>query len=113
MQANGTLEQLREQYCQAKQALGQAGEATRQARAALDTLLQGKLLREWRAQRDTLQREAYLLGRIAQLEEQRNRLEDGQPCPLCGSLEHPYAAGNVPTPDATERQIAELDRLIA
>ena len=113
LQANSTLKQLRGQYLQSKQALGQAGEDTKQAREALDKLLQGKLLREWRAQRDGLQREAYLLGRIAQLEDQRKRLEDGQPCPLCGATEHPYAEGNVPTPDAAERQIAELDKLLA
>lgn len=113
LQANSTLKQLRAQYLQAKQALGQAGEDTKQAREALDKLLHGKLQREWRAQRDGLQREAYLLGRIAQLEDQRKRLEDGQPCPLCGAIEHPYAEGNVPTPDAAERQIAELDKLLA
>src|SRR5690606_38441485 len=33
--------------------------------------------------------------------------------PLCGATDHPYARGNVPTPDAAERRIAELDRLIA
>jgi exonuclease SbcC len=37
-----------------------------------------------------------LLGRIRDLEEERKRLEDGTPCPLCGSFDHPYARGNIP-----------------
>lgn len=37
------------------------------------------------------------LARIVQsLEEHRMQLKDGEPCPLCGSTEHPFARGNVP-----------------
>ena len=35
--------------------------------------------------------EADFAKRVLSLEEQRARLEAGQPCPLCGSPEHPYA----------------------
>jgi DNA repair protein SbcC/Rad50 len=37
-----------------------------------------------------------LLERIRDLNEDRKRLEDGKPCPLCGAVDHPYAIGNVP-----------------
>ncbi|MGX9728359.1 MAG: AAA family ATPase [Candidatus Electronema sp. VV] len=41
--------------------------------------------------------EADFAKRVLSLEEQRARLEAGQPCPLCGSPEHPYAqAGGLP-----------------
>ncbi len=30
------------------------------------------------------------------LEDRRAQLEDGKACPLCGSKEHPFAAGNIP-----------------
>jgi exonuclease SbcC len=50
-----------------------------------------------------------LAGRVRDLEAERKRLEDGKACPLCGSLEHPYAAGNVPAVDDLEK---ELDRLV-
>jgi exonuclease SbcC len=40
-----------------------------------------------------------LVQRIEDLEEARERLRDGEPCPLCGSTAHPYAAGNIPQAD--------------
>ncbi|GAB1410655.1 AAA family ATPase [Desulfovibrionales bacterium] len=78
----------------------------------LNALLAGRLVREYRARKETLLREMVLLRRIAELEEHRSRLEDGHPCPLCGALDHPYAHGNVPMPDALEEEIAALATLI-
>ena len=46
-----------------------------------------------------------LLSRIRNLEEERKRLEDGQPCPLCGATEHPYAKGNVPILTEAEAEL--------
>ncbi len=53
------------------------------------------------------------LARIQSLEEHRSALVDGQPCPLCGALEHPLAFENLPTPDENERAIREKERILS
>jgi len=45
---------------------------------------------------DFLEKNLRLLTQIQSLEEERNKLQDHAPCPLCGSTHHPYTDGNVP-----------------
>ncbi len=78
----------------------------------LRQLLNGRHLPEYRKDKEHLLREAALLQKIADLEDLRGHLEDGRPCPLCGSSEHPYAKGKVPVISETEIRIQELDRFI-
>ena len=52
-----------------------------------------------------LETQVALLSRIRNLEEERKRLEDGQPCPLCGATEHPYAKGNLPILNEAEADL--------
>ncbi|MDD3536089.1 MAG: AAA family ATPase [Candidatus Cloacimonetes bacterium] len=80
---------------------------------ALGALLGERLLREYRAEKDNLQIELIYLRQIANLEEERKRLIDGKPCPLCGAGEHPYAQGNIPAPNATEQRIADISKIIS
>lgn len=42
------------------------------------------------------------LARIKSLEDARNMLADGTPCPLCGSTAHPWCTGVAPEPDDAE-----------
>ncbi|TEA79505.1 AAA family ATPase [Allopusillimonas ginsengisoli] len=54
-----------------------------------------------------LQTQLDLLLRIASLEDARQHLHDGEPCPLCGAREHPYADRIAPLPDETRQQLAQ------
>ncbi len=78
----------------------------------LNKLLGGKLLREYRSEKENLLREMAYIKKIMELEDHRARLEDGKPCPLCGSADHPFAMGNVPLPDEVEQKIELLTRII-
>ncbi len=53
--------------------------------------------------------------KIVALEEERSRLRDGEACPLCGALEHPYAHGIAAQPDDTRQRLqavrAELEQV--
>ncbi|HKM05461.1 MAG TPA: AAA family ATPase, partial [Sphaerochaeta sp.] len=95
-----------------KEKLGKAQQALQGKKEELSRLLGKKLLREYRSEKDNILREREYLARIAALEEHRNHLIDGKACPLCGSLEHPFAIGNVPTSDETEKKIAVLTQII-
>lgn len=80
---------------------------------ALKSLLGDRLLREYRTEKDNLLQKMAFVKQIAELENYRAKLEDGVSCPLCGAEDHPYARGNVPVSDETERRIAELTQLIS
>lgn len=45
---------------------------------------------------------------IQSLEEHRSHLKDGEACPLCGALEHPYALGNTPQIGEKEQELQTL-----
>lgn len=58
-----------------------------------------------------------MAARVASLAEQRAELHDGLPCPLCGAVHHPYAAGILPREDEARNSLravqAELARVRA
>ncbi len=74
-------------------------------------LLDGKLLREYRTEQTTLLKEQEYLHRILSLEEERKKLEDDKPCPLCGSNHHPYAKGNIPEKSKIDLRLEKLETL--
>ena len=51
---------------------------------------------EHKKELEYLQKEQFLVQTIVTYEDERKKLTDNQECPLCGSLEHPFAIGNIP-----------------
>jgi len=66
--------------------------------------------------RQDKQAQLYLLQKVATLESHISDLKDGHPCPLCGSLEHPYGASHPHLVSDTEadqiqQYITDLDAI--
>ncbi|MGR8935999.1 MAG: SbcC/MukB-like Walker B domain-containing protein, partial [Gammaproteobacteria bacterium] len=71
--------------------------------SALAQQLQSQSAGQAALERETqlLETQLTLLKKIHSFEEARHQLKDGEPCPLCGAEQHPFAAGNIPVPDDT------------
>lgn len=81
-----------------------------QAREQLGHYLAGESIDALNQQVDDAREKLHLRRLIASMETHRAELESGQPCPLCGSLEHPYVAHEVPTVDTYAQQVQALQQ---
>lgn len=79
----------------------------------IEQLLEGKKLTDYRERLQFKLREQVLLAKITSLEEERAHLISGEPCPLCGSLEHPWSSGSVIESSELDREIDKLQQLIS
>ena len=96
----------------ARENSARADVARKKTETALAAHLQGRLLREYRAEKENILRELAYHQRIADLEQQRAHLHDGEPCPLCGATEHPYASELPAQPDDLTARLEALDTYI-
>ena len=106
--ARASLEEARLRRGIRRRELSEAAGLLEKGREDLAALLAGRLLREYRGDREHLREQQIHLNRIAALEEHRGSLEDGRPCPLCGALHHPFAEDS-PAP-AAEDTISKINK---
>ena len=79
----------------------------------LASLLKGETEISLSSRLDALKEQRHYRQLIQKLEDHRKELKDGEPCPLCGALDHPYALGNVPLVDEVQKQIDSLAGLLS
>ena len=107
--ARASLEGARLQSGIRRRELSEAAGLLDRGRENLAALLAGRLLREYRGDREHLREQQIHLNRIAALEEHRGYLEEGRPCPLCGALHHPFVEDS-PAP-ASEDVISAISKI--
>ncbi len=99
-------------YSRHKEKLGFIQTEVLEIQNRVKKLLKGCLLREYQTRHDNFLREMAYLNKIEHLENERAKLTDNRACPLCGSLDHPFAMGNIPKIDPIQKKIDKLSRLI-
>lgn len=111
-EATKKMESITQQCTLGKQEQKEVTEKLQREKHILRELLEAKLLREYRNEKEALLREMAYIKKIEELESLRKKLEDGKACPLCGSTEHPFAEGNVPISDEIDHKISSLNTRI-
>ncbi|MFA6892319.1 MAG: SbcC/MukB-like Walker B domain-containing protein, partial [Sphaerochaetaceae bacterium] len=99
-----------------------AGQKERELRAIVDEqnnlerekqdLLKGYTLSKLYAMKTDLEKGKAAYQLVMSMEERREQLQEGKPCPLCGSTTHPYAS-HLPPPVANDESIAAFEDRIA
>lgn len=110
MQAH--LDDLEKQRKAATQRMQDAEHFLNDLQAQKFVLLGGKSEDTWRVERMDLQRQHLESVNLKKLQDFRYLLKNGEPCPLCGSIEHPLNHANVPDEDALLRRCREIDELL-
>ncbi|MCF8383815.1 MAG: AAA family ATPase [Chlorobium sp.] len=103
------LASFRERSVSVRQALGSAEAELKRSALELERITQ--LQRKEEELVEGLQREAELQGKIRALEEERGMLQEGRPCPLCGSTHHPFAGEEPPAREMAADDALRLARL--
>ncbi|MCK5808444.1 hypothetical protein KAH37_05630, partial [bacterium] len=107
-----TREKRAEEYKKADQRLKVLEDAVALLEKQRKELLNGKELREYRTQYEHLVEKQLLQKKITDLKDERDRLQDGEQCPLCGSTEHPYSKGVSVGLDAVKEEIKQVKKTI-
>ena len=93
----------------------------KQVTGQIETLLKENSLQELKTTLSFLEEKKFLLAQISALEEQRKTLREGEECPLCGSIHHPFMQKDTKIPSGNsdidinikqlKHQIEEIEKL--
>jgi DNA repair protein SbcC/Rad50 len=107
------LKQSEKEYGDLQKKQGSIKKECEELKKQLKTLLNGETVASYRKIKEGLIREVSLIKKIEDYESERKKLQSGNPCPLCGSKEHPFAIGNIPQKDEKETEIDRLEKIIS
>jgi exonuclease SbcC len=111
-----TLEREQESLQRDQQVAGKqldaVADALKRTETTLQELLSRKTIAELRKELGELQRQREQALLVASFEDHRARLHQGEACPLCGALEHPFATDGVAPTSELEAKINEAEGLI-
>lgn len=101
-----------ERHEQAKRRLEQVHADETSLRKDIECVLDGQTIGHINQEIADLNDKRVLLSTIRSLTEHRAHLVDGQSCPLCGALEHPWASDLPPEDDDTDSRLKVLSRQV-
>ena len=78
-----------------------------------ESLLAGETVQDIEKRRDELVSEIAAMRAVKGYEEQRRQLVEGQACPLCGSIHHPYVLGTVPSDNEKKEELKTTEKTLA
>ncbi|MDA3899184.1 MAG: AAA family ATPase [Spirochaetes bacterium] len=78
----------------------------------LEQKLKDKSVNDYRHELDSLREQSYKRSAIADYEKDRSKLVPGDPCPLCGSTEHPFVNVHIPPASEFESQIKAIEVIL-
>lgn len=106
------IENASEKYVSIQKKHNEVIEKLRKIKSETEGLTGGLSYEELLKRKDSLILKIAGLKQIADYDAARAQLVDGSPCPLCGSVHHPYAEGNVPQITEEENELRKLQEII-
>ncbi|MBN2434913.1 MAG: AAA family ATPase [Spirochaetes bacterium] len=80
--------------------------------ADMDSILGRRQIDDYRTELEKLKEEKYRRSAVNDYQKERSNLKKGEPCPLCGSLDHPYVSKKLPDLSETDIRLTDVLKII-